>query len=133
MGWPAQLTCQFCGYSLEGLPKLVCPECGRKHVPREAPPPLEFLAPVARAHVVCSINAMGCLAAALFGKTNARRFMYEGGWDWEGGAMVASLLNFALLLILLWLFPRFHRDWRVTVSVVLSLLPLSCAMFPTVV
>jgi hypothetical protein len=119
MGRTESPVCQFCGYSLEGLTKLVCPECGQQHVPPPPPPPPpSFLDPVARPHVVCTINSVLIVVAFCVGFHQIRR------WDWQSGAVVASFANLLLFGVLLAMFDRWRNTVGASFALVLVLLTL---------
>jgi hypothetical protein len=89
--------CRFCGYSLAGLTRLICPECGQTHVPPEpVPPPPRFLELAARPYVVCPLNAGIIILAAVGGPALSHR----DSLDWYSGCLCAAFGNLILLGVL---------------------------------
>ena len=132
MPGPTQDTkplCQSCGYSLAGLQlsNLLCPECGTRYYPPEIPellPSPAFLDPIARPQVVCSINALLCMAIALLDAANSSRRINLLGpgpfpFDWSAGASVASIANLLLLVILGMWFPRHYSGFTLVLTTLL--------------
>ncbi len=129
---PDSITCSFCGYSLAGLPDLLCPECGTRYEPPAPPlPPLTFLDPVARAHVVCSINAILCTLAMIVGSAGGRnRWTHSKSvfnWGWDAGGTCGVLLNFVLLFALIAIFPRRSNAFDLFATVLLCVISLLVA------
>lgn len=125
--------CQSCGYSLAGLHlrNLLCPECGTRYYPPELPerlPTPAFLDPIARPHMVCSINALLCMASTVLDATSSRgrRISLLGSGpfplDWSAGATVASVANLVLLIILGMWFPRHYDRFQLVLTTLLCTL-----------
>jgi len=130
------LICQECGYSLEGLPKLVCPECGESYrAPRS---PIAFNARVFRPDLVCTLVSVGlsttmfALCVTMPGGTNSS---WRDPWRaWFEAVQMAALANLVIAIIA----PRIVQSARFRVlkqssTVVLSTITLLAAwvLYPT--
>lgn len=127
-------TCQSCGYSLDGLRELRCPECNTSYEPPYVPPPLPpltFLTPVARLHAVCAFNAIACILAMLFGIGGGRHGYSHVptfvNWGWDDGGAAAAFLNLLLAFALLAIFPRRSDGLQIFLTMTLCVVSLFIA------